>query len=60
MLWLAADPEWTMLSKSCYISAHARTAQKGFLQGKKKWKRISAESSLMSSDDPVGQGTELN
>ena len=26
----------------------------------KDWKKISAESSLMSPDDPIGQGTELN
>ena len=27
---------------------------------RKDWKRISAEPSLMSPDDPIGQGTELN
>ena len=27
---------------------------------RKDWKRISADSSVMSSDDPVSQGTELN
>ena len=27
---------------------------------RKDWKRFSAESSVMSSDDPIGQGTELN
>ena len=35
------------------IAAHATTAHTGGLQ------RISAESSLMSPDDPIGQGTEL-
>ena len=27
---------------------------------RKDWKRISAETSLMSPDDAIGQGTELN
>ena len=27
---------------------------------RKDWKRISAESSLTSLDDPIGKGTELN
>ena len=27
---------------------------------RKDWKKISAESSLMFPNDPVGQGTELN
>ena len=26
----------------------------------KDWKKISGESSLMSPNDPIGQGTELN
>ena len=46
------------------IPVQARTAHKGRLQKKRKknWKRISAELSLMSSDDPVNQRdwTELN
>ena len=40
------------------IPAHIRTADKGFLQ-KKNWKRISAESSVMSPQRPTGQRTEL-
>ena len=39
--------------------AHARTVHND-LPRKKDWKRISAESSIMSPDNPIGQGTELN
>ena len=50
-----------MLDGQCQrvdVHAHARTAHDGLLQ--KDWKRICAESSLMSPDDATGQGTELN
>ena len=40
---------------------HARTAHDGHPQKIfKKRKRISAESSYVPPDDPIGQGTELN
>ena len=45
--------------KEVDIPAHARTTHKGLLQ-KKIWNRISADSSLIFPDDPIGHGTELN
>ena len=45
------------------ILVNARTVHNGLLQKKKKtWKRISAESDpfMYPTNDPIGQGTELN
>ena len=42
---------WTALSMSEMLVKASR---------RKDWQGICAESSLMSPDDPIGQGTELN
>ena len=44
--------EWTSLSMTELLTIDSDC--------RKDWKRISAELSLVSPDDPVGQGTELN
>ena len=38
------------------IPTHARTAH----NGRKGWKRTSAESSVMFADDPIGRGIDMN
>ena len=49
--WMDNIKEWTSLPMPELLTrAYCR----------KDWKRISPESSIMSPDDPIGHGTEMN